>query len=111
MRDKLKLPREPTRGLIEADSPRGYPPRRSDFPENQLGASLKPSSFARNPRYQLDFPENQLGASLKRVHSSRQEVRHAHFPENQLGASLKLDGLDVLVHLGETSPRTNSGPH
>ena len=108
-----------------------------DFPENQLGASLKPTPAPAVTIHCADFPENQLGASLKRVVAVRSccELQE-HFPENQLGASLKRM-LDQLVQAATialpreptrglieeistlsassspavTSPRTNSGPH
>ena len=37
-----------------------------------------------------NFPENQLGASLKGRHCRNLADRDDHFPENQLGASLKV---------------------
>ena len=37
-----------------------------------------------------DFPENQLGASLKSSDQVGLDQFHGYFPENQLGASLKL---------------------
>ena len=38
----------------------------ADFPENQLGASLKRDGPLPAREGAQDFPENQLGASLKR---------------------------------------------
>ena len=82
-----------------------------DFPENQLGASLKPMTWLPPWGRMKNFPENQLGASLKPYLSLTIVTRHANFPENQLGASLKRPGVRPRGQASATSPRTNSGPH
>ena len=83
-----------------------------DFPENQLGASLK---------RKLPDGQRPQGGSLPREPTRglieapcRAFVSELgeHFPENQLGASLKLDSdQPVAAPVSGTSPRTNSGPH
>ena len=86
-------------------------PTPMDFPENQLGASLKATRGTTRRCPRCDFPENQLGASLKdpELRSAAQDP--VYFPENQLGASLKVDALAPSLVAAITSPRTNSGPH
>ena len=60
-----------------------------DFPENQLGASLKLVGSEWHGGDSPYFPENQLGASLKLVCVLVTLWILDYFPENQLGASLK----------------------
>ena len=83
------LPREPTRGLIEVFGDALLLLNRADFPENQLGASLKSELRTVPPRQLVHFPENQLGASLKFGGGRGGQAESGDFPENQLGASLK----------------------
>ena len=61
----------------------------TNFPENQLGASLKPVHGQGPSIVGGNFPENQLGASLKRNGTGLIGISYSDFPENQLGASLK----------------------
>ena len=63
--------------------------RPPNFPENQLGASLKAGGSDAPVPLPENFPENQLGASLKEPVVDRGSDQTGHFPENQLGASLK----------------------
>ena len=46
-----------------------------DFPENQLGASLKAVGAVLHVAPLIDFPENQLGASLKAVSATGQPLQ------------------------------------
>ena len=87
--NRVALPREPTRGLIEGSG------------MHALLVSIIPH-----------FPENQLGASLKDGLTLRAlPAPVKHFPENQLGASLKGPSAQADHAARMTSPRTNSGPH
>ena len=52
-----------------------------------------------------DFPENQLGASLKHEQCVHCDKEVPHFPENQLGASLKLRGIATRDMLPRSLPR------
>ena len=84
-----QLPREPTRGLIEGTTSGSGSAIRRNFPENQLGASLKAGIGVARRDSIAYFPENQLGASLKVAVDRDVHDDGGHFPENQLGASLK----------------------
>ena len=85
------LPREPTRGLIEAGIP--FLPHVSGsryFPENQLGASLKPDAKARPKARALPLPREPTRGLIEACSPrSARGCWRRHFPENQLGASLK----------------------
>ena len=50
---------------------------------------MKPDGFRVYRSVTTDFPENQLGASLKLCGAVLRLVDRLNFPENQLGASLK----------------------
>ena len=50
---------------------------------------MKLVPFDQNPRIEANFPENQLGASLKPAAQMNDHAIMGNFPENQLGASLK----------------------
>ena len=109
------LPREPTRGLIEASCEPGGRTRNCPLPREPTRGLIEASRSAaralgkrglpREPTRGLieagrcpeagwtcrsHFPENQLGASLKRAPGAPDDLGRRHFPENQLGASLKL---------------------
>ena len=105
-----------------------------DFPENQLGASLKGLDARPLRRRRGDFPENQLGASLKALAAKlavmreaplpreptrgliegrslvgRDALRRRYFPENQLGASLKAGEVTGLHALARDFPENQLG--
>ena len=99
----VSLPREPTRGLIEA---RLVGPRNqqgtTDFPENQLGASLKRRVAGPGCRDIHLLPREPTRGLIEAANlTAIQREERPHFPENQLGASLK----PARTALGVSQPR------
>ena len=137
---RRRLPRLPSRGLIEAGRRRPIAhTNRRYFPGYQAGASLKrPFAPKRSRRARCHFPGYQAGASLKQrgdqldrplaspelprlpsrgLIEAPESVRSAipsctYFPGYQAGASLKRAcGCPAIRESGSTSPVTKPGPH
>ena len=117
IRHEEELPRFANRGLIEASGACRSRPKRSDFPDSRIGASLKQGGVRFTGTSGTDFPDSRIGASLKpkgpawalgrkrllprfanrgliEAEHQRQGPgsRSRDFPDSRIGASLKPPG-------------------